>query len=157
MPVSPGVKTFFFKLHTGTLSVKTFFEDKGFYLPWGSRCLICKQPETIDHVFLHCWEGVYFWDVLQKTLKKELPLDPHGIRFLPTDNEDDVPLDTVMLLGLHSLWRSRMAGFHVDPEARPARLYFRQCMYTFVEMPKAMSAVPAWVVKVEPLVELKEF
>lgn len=157
MPVSPGVKTFFFKLHTGTLSVQTFFESKGFYLPWGSLCLICKQPETIDHVFLHCWEGVYFWDVLQRTVKKELPLDSYGIRFLPTENNDGIPLDTVMLIGLHSLWRSRMAGFHCDPDARPARLYFRESIHALVEMHKLKTTVPDWISRVEPLCELKEF
>lgn len=110
MEVPTGVKTFFFKLHTGTLSVKTFMEERGFLVPWGSHCLICKQPETIDHVFLHCWAGVFFWDVLQRTMKKELPLNPHGIRYLAVTNDDGVPFDLIMLKGLHSLWRARMSG-----------------------------------------------
>lgn len=70
MQVTPETKSFFFKLHTGTLNVKTFLEDRGFFLPWGSHCLICKKPETIDHVFLDCWAGVFFWDVLQRTIKR---------------------------------------------------------------------------------------
>lgn len=157
MQVPPGTKNFFFKLHTGTLSVKSFQEKKGFYLPWGSHCLICKQPETIDHVFLHCWEGVYFWDVLQRTIKKELPLDPYGIRFLPTAKEVGMPLDLVMLAGLHSIWRSRMAGFHCDPDARPARLYFRETMHKFIEVLKTQASPPEWLSKLEPLTELREF
>lgn len=96
-------KNFFFKLHTGTLPVKKFLEGKGCYLPWGTHCLICKLPETIDHVFLHFWEGVYFWDVLQMALRKEFPLNPHGIRFLSVQDEDGLPFDAIMLMGLHSL------------------------------------------------------
>lgn len=157
MRVPPGTKNFFFKLHTGTLPVKSFQEATGFFLPWGSHCLICKQPETIDHVFLHCWEGVYFWDVLQRTIKKELPLDPHGIRFLPTDNEDGIPCDVVMLTGLHSIWRSRMAGYHCDPDARPARMYFREAMHKFIEVHKMETSAPEWLSRLEPLTDLREF
>lgn len=60
MPVQPGVKTFFFKLHTSTLSVRTYLEEKGIYVPWGTQCFICKMPDTIEHVFLHCGEGFSF-------------------------------------------------------------------------------------------------
>ena len=157
MQVAPAAKSFFFKLHTGTLSVKAFQEDRGLFLPWGPDCLICKKPETIDHVFLHCWEGVYFWDVLQRTIKKDLPLDPHGIRFLPVNDEEGLPIDLIMLNGLHCLWRARMAGFYCDPDARPARMYFRKCMTKFVELQKAQEFVPEWLSRVEPLTALKEF
>lgn len=54
MPVPAGVKTFFFRLHTGTLTVKTWMAERGFFLPWGVQCEICKRDETIDHVFLEC-------------------------------------------------------------------------------------------------------
>lgn len=144
-------------LHTGTLTVKSFLEERGFFLPWGSHCLICKQLETIDHVFLHCWEGVYFWDVLQRTIKKELPLDSYGIRYLPTDNEDGFPFDQIMLMGLHSIWRSRMAGYFCDPDARPARMYFRESVHRFLEILKAQTDVPEWLSRLEPLVVLREF
>lgn len=157
MQVPPAAKTFFFKLHTGTLPVKTFLEQKGFFLPWGSHCLICKVPETVDHVFLHCWEGVYFWDVLQRTMKKDLPLDPHGIRFLNVDREQGVPFDLIMLLGLHSIWRSRMAGYHVDKDARPARIYFRESVNWFIEIQKASAEPPEWLSRLEPLTALREF
>ena len=60
MQVPTGVKTFFFKLHTGTLSVKTFTEELSFFTPWGSHCLICKKPETTDHVFCIVGKGYIF-------------------------------------------------------------------------------------------------
>lgn len=157
MEAPPNAKSFFFKLHTGTLPVKTFLEDRGFYMPWGSDCLICNQPETIDHVFLHCWEGVYFWDVLQRTIKKEFPLDPHGIRYLAIDNEDGLPFDLIMMTGLHSIWRSRMAGFYCDPDRRPARQYFQESMARFLEVEKTKECVPPWLARVEPLLTMKEF
>ncbi|CAN7943218.1 unnamed protein product [Ixodes hexagonus] len=60
MPVPPGVKTFFFKLHTGVLPVKTWMEDKGMFVAWSVNCFLCKKPETVEHVFLDCWDGISF-------------------------------------------------------------------------------------------------
>lgn len=134
MLVPPGVKTFFFKLHTGTLPVKTWMEEKGLFVPWGSHCFLCKKPETVEHVFLECWDGVFLWDILQRTLKKELPLDPHGIRYLSVQSESGVPFDLVMLLCLHGIWRSRMAVRHADRDAREARDYFRENIISFIEV-----------------------
>ena len=157
MQMSPGIKTFFFKLHTGTLSVATFLEERGFYMPWGSKCIICKQPETIDHVFLHCWEGVYFWDILQRTIKKEFPLDPHGIRYLPIGDDDGTPFDQVMVTGLYCIWRSRMAGFYCDPDRRPAHVYFREQITRFLDVVATQECPPPWLARIEPLANLKEF
>lgn len=57
--VPPGVKTFFFKLHTGTLPVKTWLEQRGMFVPWGVNCLLCNKPETVEHVFIDCWDAVF--------------------------------------------------------------------------------------------------
>lgn len=69
MCMPPNVKTFFFKLHTGTLPVKTWLEERGMYVPWGSSCLLCNKPETIERVFIDCKNAIFFWDILQRTLK----------------------------------------------------------------------------------------
>lgn len=103
MPIQPSVKTFF-QLHTNTLAVKTWLKDKGIFVPWTTDCSLCKKPETIEHAFLDCWDPIFHWDVLQRTLKKQLPLDPYGIRFLPVDVSEDIPYDLIMVLGLHALW-----------------------------------------------------
>ena len=113
MWIPPNVKTFFFKLHTGTLPVKTWLEDRGIYVPWGSTCFLCNKPETIDHVFIDCNNAIFFWDILQRTLKIELPLNPHGIRFLPFECSV-LHMDVIFLLGLHSVWRSMLAYRHCD-------------------------------------------
>lgn len=157
MEVHSGVKTFFFKLHTGTLSVGTWMQDRGISVPWGTQCSICKQPETIEHVFLHCWAAVFLWDVLQRTLHKDFPLSPHGIRYLAVENEEGAPLDLVMLVALHSIWRSRMAWLHGDVDARPTRQCFRESISQYVEVQKRKAYTPEWLSRIEPLTMLREF
>lgn len=94
-------KTFFFKLHSGTLPVRTFVEERRFYMPWGSHFLICNQAETIYQVFPRWWEGVYIWSGLQMTIKKQFPLHPHEIRYLPIENDDGLPFYLIMVNALH--------------------------------------------------------
>lgn len=156
MLVPPGVKTLFFKLHSGTLPVKKWMEDKGLVVPWGSHCFLCKKPETIEHVFLECWDGVFLWDVLQRTLKKELPLEPHGIRYLSVENDDGVPFDLIMLLCLHGIWRSRLAVRHADSDAGEAQEYFRESIISFLELIKARESVPEWLPRIEVLVTMRK-
>lgn len=97
------------------------------------------------------------WDVLQRTVKKEFPLDPYGIRYLAIENDDGLPFDLVMLVGLHSIWRARMAGYYCDPDARPARMYFRESINAFLEVQKAHECAPEWLSRLEPLATLREF
>lgn len=155
MMVPPGVKTFFFRLHTGTLTVKTWMAERGLFVPWGVHCQICRRDETIDHVFLECWDAVFLWDILQRTLKKDFPLHPQGIRFLAIDNEDGVPYDLIMLIVLHSVWRCRMAVRNADIDARAARQYFKESIHRYVEEQKARIPVPHWLPCVESLLNMK--
>lgn len=157
MLVPSGVKSFFFKLHTNTLTTKTWMEERGLFVPWGTHCTLCKKPETVDHVFLHCWEGVFFWDVLQRTMRKELPLSPHGIRYLAVDDDDGMPLDMIMLLGLQSIWRARSAYVYSDVDARSSRVYFGEYISRYIEEQKLHECVPEWFSSVEPLATLKPF
>lgn len=157
MHVAPGVKTFFFKLHTGTLPVKTWLEDRGLFVPWGTQCLLCAKAETIEHVFIDCWSGIFFWDILQRTLKKDLPLDPHGIRYLPVHNDDGLPYDLVMLLGLHSIWQTRTAAHNADVVIKPVRDYFCESVSRFLEVQKEEKDVPEWVSRMEPLLHMPKF
>lgn len=102
MLVRGSVKTFCFKLHTDTLPVKAWLIGKRMSVPWGENCCLCKTSETVEHVFLDCWDAILFWDVLQRTLEKDLPLTARGIRFLSVEN-DVFPDDLVMLLGLQAI------------------------------------------------------
>lgn len=123
MPVPGAVKTFFFKLHCNTLPVKTWMLEKGLFLPWGAECSLCKKPENVEHVFIDCWDAVFFWDVLQRTLKKDLPITARGIRFLDV-KPDVLPYDLFFLLGLHSIWRSRMDVRNADVNAKSVGNHF---------------------------------
>lgn len=75
MVIPACTKTFFFKLHSGSLPVKAWLVEKGIPVAWSENCLLCKKPETIEHVFLNCWDAVFFWDVLQRTIKKRPPFN----------------------------------------------------------------------------------
>lgn len=156
MPVRPAVKTFFFKLHSNTLPVKTWLQDKGIFVPWTTNCLLCKKPETIEHAFLDCWDAIFHWDILQRTLKKELPLNPYGIRFLPVDNQD-VPYDMFMLLGLHSLWKTRMQMRHAEIDIRSSREHFIESVVYIRECIRAQPEPPEWAALLDDLAKLKKF
>ncbi|XP_050042705.1 uncharacterized protein [Dermacentor andersoni] len=98
MRIEPAAKTFFFKLHTSTLPVKTWLQEKGRYVPWSTNCRHCDQPETIEHCFILCRDAFHFWDILQRTIKKDFPLTYYGIRFLPfKKTASNTPYDLFML------------------------------------------------------------
>lgn len=157
MPVRPSVKSFFFKLHTNTLSVSTWLDQKGIFVPWTTKCRLCSKPETIEHAFIECWDPIFFWDVLQRTLKKELPITPHGIRYLPTENEDSIPYDMFMLLGLHSLWKTRIAVNNSDVNARPVRENFIESVVYLRDVFLLQAEPPEWTKILDVLVNLKTF
>ncbi|CAN7938420.1 unnamed protein product [Ixodes hexagonus] len=115
--VSPNAKSFFFKLHTSTLPVKPWLRERGIFVPWSVNCRLCNQPETVEHCFIFCTDAYLFWDVLQRTLKKDLNINAHTIRFLPLDSSDNFPYDLFTLMGLHSIWKTRM----IDRNAEPPR------------------------------------
>lgn len=157
MPVKPAMKSFFFKLHSETLPVDTWLAERGIFVPWTTDCRLCKKPETINHVFIDCWDPVFHWDVLQRTLKKDLPITPRGIRFLPVKNEGGVPYDLIMLLSLHSIWRTRMAVRNADINARPVRENFIESVQYIREVFRAEDDPPEWLPVLDDLVCLRKF
>ncbi|XP_077529343.1 uncharacterized protein LOC144141704 [Haemaphysalis longicornis] len=157
MPLRASTKTFFFQLHSGTLPVKPWLQEKGMFIPGTVNCRVCPRAETIEHIFLECSDAVFHWDILQRTLKKELPVSPYGIRFLPVSGESGVPYDMLMLLSLHSLWKPRMADRHADVDARSARDYFIESVVLTREVYKAQSEPPDWLPVMDELVSLKRF
>lgn len=156
MPVKPSVKSFFFKLHTNTLPVKTWLADKGLFVPWTTNCLLCKKPETVDHVFIDCWDPFFHWDILQRTLKKELPITPRGIRYLDTET-NNVPYDLIMLISLHSIWCTRMSVRHADVDVHSVRENFIESVAYMREVYKAHKEPPDWLPLFDELVKLKRF
>lgn len=151
MAVPACMKKFFFKLHSGTLLVKTWMAEKGLLVPWTTISLLCKKPETIDHVFLDCWDAVFFWDVLQRTLEKDLSVTPYGIRFIPVDKHDSVPYDMIVLLGLHAIWLSRMAVRHSDADTKTVSKYFAQNISMLKEVINMQCPELTWLSILEKL------
>lgn len=157
MPVKPSVKSFFFKLHTNTLAVKTWLHEKGLFVPWDTDCRLCKTPETVEHVFINCWDAVFHWDVLKRTLKKELPISPHGIRYLPVVNDGGIPYDMIMLLSLHALWKTRKSVDNADTHARPVRENFIESVCYIRDVYQAQHDPPEWTSVLYILACLKKF
>lgn len=158
MPIRSSVKTFFFMLHSGTLPVKPWLQEKGLYVhPWTLDCRLCKKPETIEHIFLDCWDAVFHWDILQRTLKKELPLTPYGIRYLPVVNNDGVPYDMFMALSLHAMWKTRMAVENADKDARTTIEYFIESVAYIREVYKTKPEQPEWLPMLDVLARFKKF
>ncbi|CAN7983120.1 unnamed protein product [Ixodes hexagonus] len=72
MAIQPRAKSFFFKLYTSTLPVKAWLHEKGIFVPWTTNCLLCKTPETIEHVFIFCWDALLFFGRVTEDIEKGL-------------------------------------------------------------------------------------
>ncbi|XP_037505045.1 uncharacterized protein LOC119381146 [Rhipicephalus sanguineus] len=158
MCISPAAKTFFFKLHTSTLPVKKWLNEKAIYVPWTVNCRLCDQPETIEHCFIHCRDAFYFWDILKRTIRKDLPITAHGIRFLPFKKSptNNTPYDLFMLLGLYALWKSRMIDRHAEPP-RSTRSVFREEAAQVRSVVETFEPVPEWLALLDACVCLPDF
>lgn len=98
-------------------------------------------------VFIDCWDGAFLWDVLQRTLKKNFPVDSYEIRFFVIENERGV-----RSLRLHNVTGPTryMEGSHGTPryndvDMRPAREFFRENVLYMLEVLKAKPSPPVWV------------
>lgn len=119
---------------------------------------MCKVPETTEHIFIHCWDAVFLWDILQRTLKKDLTITHETIRLLLVGEGDPVPYDLFMVLGLFSLWKTRMELHHANPHIKPARLHFidlvTQVQSVYCRSP---DTAPDWAHLFESMKNMKEF
>lgn len=112
----------FSQIHASTLLVNPWLQSKGLLVASPVNCLICNKPETIEHIFLDCHDAVFLWDVLRRTLKKELP--PFAIRFLPYAELGEVQSAMLMLLWMQSAWQTRVDVKHAHVPAHTAKRYF---------------------------------
>lgn len=85
-------------------------------MPWGADCTLCKKPESVEHVFIECWNSVLL-GCLATYREKDLPLTPRGIRFLDV-KPDVLQYDLFFVLGLHSIWKSKMEVQNADVNAK---------------------------------------
>lgn len=110
----------------------------------------------MEHVFIDCWDAVFHWDVLKRTLKKELPINAHGIRYLPVDYTG-IPVDLIMLLSLHAMWKTRTAVDNADLNARPVRQNFIESVCYIRDVFQAQNDPPEWTKVLDELACLKKF
>ena len=59
----------------------------------------------------------FFWDVFKRTLRKDFEVDEANFRYLHFAEHLDTIQDVLVVLGLHSLWKTRK----VDTEAGAAK------------------------------------
>ncbi|XP_042145024.1 uncharacterized protein LOC121835126, partial [Ixodes scapularis] len=156
MGVPPSTKTFFFKLHTSTLPVKTYLQEKGIFVPWTVNCRLCNKPETIEHCFIYCNDAFLFWDVLQRTLKKDLILNDYSLRFLPFAENETVPYDMFALLGLHSLWKCRMIDRHAE-KPRTTKSLFLELVAQVRSVYASPHSQPEWFALFDACLGLPDF
>lgn len=126
LPVPTGTKDFFFRFHTGVLPVKARQEERGFFLPWGSNCLLCGGRETPEHVLLECNTASFFWDELQASFGTCWEITWRGLKFLDVDAEHTLLRDCVLIVGLHALWRARVDVVECAHRPQPAWRHFVQ-------------------------------
>ncbi|XP_037568611.2 uncharacterized protein LOC119449497 [Dermacentor silvarum] len=156
MCIPPGAKTFFFKLHTETLPVKTWLKARGCFVPWSTNCRLCPRAETIDHCFIDCTDAIFFWDILQRTLKKDIDITPYAIRFLPFTISGGPPYDMFVVLGLYSLWRARMCDRHAE-SPRSTRSFFQESAAYIRSVYAVQEPPPDWMHLLDACVCLPEF
>lgn len=156
MSVPPSTKSFFFKLHTSTLPVKTWLHSRGIFVPWTVNCRLCNKPETIEHCFIYCNNAFFFWDVLQRTLKKDLDITDQTIRFLPFSKGESVPYDIFVILGLHSLWRCRMIDRNAEAP-RTTKSIFVENMAQLRSVYAAQPSQPDWFPLLDACIGLPDF
>lgn len=142
MYISPCCKTFFYKLHSETLPVKTWLQKKGIFVT-SVNCRLCDVPETIEHCFIGCKDAILFWDILQRTLKKDLEINPHTVRYLLPTHDDSVPFDVFFLMGMHSLWKTRMMDRNAEPVV-PTRVNFIQMTVHLKHVYDGLDVQPDW-------------
>lgn len=110
LSVPAGAKDLFTKFHCEVLPVKVWLQRKGFFVPWSVRCDLCSADEDLFHVFVNCKRARDFWEQFIACTGLEINIDWFSVKFLVFDGcEDNNTPAALVVIGLHSLWRYRMA------------------------------------------------
>lgn len=57
--VPASAKTFF-RLHTGTLPVKAWIEEKGLFAGLPTTCTLCANAESVEHILTEWSDAIFF-------------------------------------------------------------------------------------------------
>lgn len=72
-------------------------------------------------------------------------------------NEDEIPYDMIMLLSLHSMWKTRMSLRHADVNVRTVRENFIENIVYVREVYRALAEPPEWLPLLYELAIFKRF
>lgn len=89
--------------------------------------------------------------------KKDIKITTHTIRFLPIEKNESVPLDMIMVLGLFSLWKSRMDVRHAAAKPKSAPQYFTELVCQVKSVFEFTDNTPDWADLLHDLLCMKEF
>ncbi|XP_070376824.1 uncharacterized protein [Dermacentor albipictus] len=124
-PVKTAIKDFFVRLHVEVLPVKTWLRNKGFFVPWSTDCPLCPYPESLQHVFLFCTNAVLFWHNIRIVFDVQIYPNWDNVKYLTlADDKNNNSAETLLLLGLYAIWRSRTDYVLALENAKPAWTHF---------------------------------
>ncbi|XP_042144006.1 uncharacterized protein LOC121834294 [Ixodes scapularis] len=126
LPVSPKTKNVFIRFHTETLPVKTWLENKGFYLPIGTNCSFCGERETLLHVFMDCKGAFCFWADFRYIFECNYEPSWESLKFLYFGEERGVEFESLVAMALHALWLCRTLYVEAAPVRKTAWQLFRE-------------------------------
>lgn len=63
----------------------------------------------------------------------------------------------LMVVSLHSIWKTRMAVNHADVDARPVRENFIESVVYLRDVYRTQAEPPEWLPVLDELVSLKKF
>lgn len=75
---------------------------------------------------------------------------------MPVERDNDILSDFVMLLGLHPIWRSRMAVRHSDVHRRSEQYYFIEPIRALKVVYITLERPSDWLPVLDVLADLKE-
>lgn len=107
----------------------------------GKWTAVCGQPQENDHSFVCCSDMVFFWDILQRTIIKDLAISPYTIRFLCCTEKNRVwkacteghsphraPCGLLALIERFSLRKNRMIDQYPGPLRSSKSLLREYCV-----------------------------
>ena len=99
--IEPKLKSFQYLIMNKRITTKK--ERVRYGITDESRCQMCKQEETFEHIFLECPETLRLWEKLKNKLKQEYEIDytfnKENIIFLQTDYDrrENVIINSYMI------------------------------------------------------------
>lgn len=119
--------------------------------------------QTVHHVkcpkqlFIHCWDAVFIWNVLQRTLKKDIGITTYTIPFLPVSSKNTFSFDLVMPVALYSMRKPRLDIRNENLYLNIVRIHFIDLVSRIKSVYDIQELVPEWSPLFSSLTDIKQF